>query len=447
MNRKKEHQAPKGKSRKVSPIGIRSGEVQEILGGVPSWIVRYGTLMFVGVITLIIVFSFIFNYPDILRSKIIVTTENPPATIVARTTGKIDLLFVDDNQPVSRRQLIALIENPANYSDMLKLEAIIDSVQPRFNALDFVPAVSFDKNLQLGTIQEYYSEFLTKYDELLVFTQQDYYRQKLHALEQQEKMAQIHYDRLEQQKNAVAKEYEIRKRNFERQQRLIKDEVISTVDLEKAESEMLGKESELNRIRSELAQKQIDISKLEAEIIDINKTYDDLKNRHQAELREKFNNLKSEISNWELTFLMRSPIEGTVTFNKFWSVNQNVKEGDNVFTVVPENVGKLIGRVELPVRGSGKVRNDLNVNVKFDNYPYMQYGLVRGRVSNVSLVPENNFYMVEVVFPDGLVTNYGQNLTMQNLLTGKAEIITDDLKLIQRIFHPLKALWRERIKS
>jgi hypothetical protein len=30
---------------------------------------------------------------------------------------------------------------------------------------------------------------------------------------------------------------------------------------------------------------------------------------------------------------------------------------------------------------------------------------------------------------------------------GEAEIITEDLKLIQRIFNPLKALWKKRVKK
>jgi hypothetical protein len=155
---------------------------------------------------------------------------------------------------------------------------------------------------------------------------------------------------------------------------------------------------------------------------------------------EAFKNLKSEVSSWFLTYVMRSPIEGTVSFNNFYAENQNVSEGDRAFTIVPDDVGQVIGKVELPVRGSGKVKVGFDVNVKFDNYPYMEFGMVRGKVKNVSLVPENNFYMVEVEFPDGLVTNYDNDLQMQNQLTGQAEIITEDLRLIQRFFNPLKAL-------
>lgn len=428
-------------------IEIRSSEVQEILGGVPSRMVRYGILIFMIVLALIIIFSFIFRYPDIIQSKIVVTTENPPATIVARSTGKIEELLVTDNQKVEAGQIIALIQNPSDYNDVLKLKTVIDSVQPFFDSLGFTKVIKFDKNLQLGTVQEFYSLFLTKYDELLVFVEQNYYPRMNESLKKQYKMSGVLYDRLWEKKNAVEEEYKIKLRNYERQKTLNAREVISSADLESAESEMLGKKSELDGLRSDLAEAQMDMGNLEQKMIENDKLYYDQKNKYRSELLEAFNILKSEVSNWELTYLMRSPIRGVVTFNKFWSVNQNVTLGDKVFTIVPENVGQLVGKVELPIRGSGKVKPGLDVNVKFDNYPYMEYGLVRGTVKNVSLVPEDNFYMVEVGFPNGLVTNYNKSLELQNQLMGQSEIITENLKLIQRVFNPLKALWNERVKN
>lgn len=426
-------------------IEIRSSEVQEILGGVPSRIVRFGMYIFLFVLALIIAGAFIFKYPDIITSKIVVTTENPPETVKARYTGKIERLFVSDNQKVKAGQVLALIQNYSNYEDVLKLEAIIDSVQPAFDTLGLVPAHVFNKNLQLGTIQEYYTQFLTRYNELLVFVQQQYYPQMNKSLKQQLEMADIQYNRLWEQRQAVEKEYQIKLRNYERQQKLIAKGTISSLEFEKVEAEMLSKKSELDGLRSLLAQKDIDKTELQKEIIENEKTYSDQKNKYWSEMMQAFNNLKSEVRNWDLTFLMRSSINGTITFTKIYSENQNVVEGDKVFNIVPEDMGELVGKVELPIRGSGKVKPGQNVNVKFDNYPYMEYGLVRAKVKNVSLVPEDNFYMVEVTFPNGLVTNYNKPLELQNNLMGQAEIITENLRLIQRIFNPLKALWKERI--
>ncbi len=426
-------------------IEIRSGEVQEILGGVPSRIVRYGILVFVAIFSLIIVFSFIFYYPDILRSNIVVTTENPPATLVARATGKIDKLFVKDKDKVVAGQNIALIENPANFEDVQELEQLIEKVKPAFDTLNFTDRLYFNRSLQLGSLQEYYSIFLTRYEELNAFYQRNYYLLKEESFKEQLRNSRILYDRLWEQKVAIDKEYQIKLRNYERQRKLLAGEIVSSTDLEAAESEMLSKESELNEIRATLSQKQVDINELDQKIIENDKEYHDKKIQYESALTEAFSNLKSEVSNWLLTFLIRSPIDGTITFNKFYAENQNISQGDRVFTIVPEDVGRLLGKVELPVRGSGKVKQGHDVNVKFDNYPYMEFGMVRGKVQSVSLVPEDNFYMVEIIFPEGLVTNYGQNLQMQNQLMGQAEIITEDLRLIQRIFNPLKAIWKERV--
>ena len=99
----------------------------------------------------------------------------------------------------------------------------------------------------------------------------------------------------------------------------------------------------------------------------------------------------------------------------------------------------------MPVRGSGKVKIGQKVNVKFDNYPYMEYGMVRGIVKNISLVPTDNIYMVELAFPEGLVTNYQISLEFSRELQGSAEIVTDDLRLIQRFFNPIKSLFKEKM--
>lgn len=437
---------PEGKG---GSIEIRSSEVQEILGGIPSGIVRFGMYVFLLVFALLLAGSFVVKYPAVIPAKkIVVTTENPPADIVARATGKIEELLVHDNEKVESGQVVAIIESSAEYNDIQKLEAIVDSIQPVFDSLGFAIRPGFDKNLQLGNIQEFYSQFLKKYDDLLVFVQQNYYPLQRASLEHQLAMARVLYRRLEQKKNSVEKEYAIRQRNFERQQDLKNREVISSTDLELVEAEMLSKKGELDGLLAQLAEREMEISELDQDILDNQRLYTDQKSKFVSELLEAFNILKSEIRNWELNYLIISPVDGIITFNKFWSVNQNVSQGDRVFTVVPENVGKPIGKIELPIRGSGKVKEGQAVNIKFDNYPFVEYGLVKGKVSNVPLVPaEDEFYSVEVVFPDGLITNYNDTLEIQNQLMGRAEIITEDLKLIQRIFNPLKALWKERVRD
>jgi len=172
-------------------------------------------------------------------------------------------------------------------------------------------------------------------------------------------------------------------------------------------------------------------------------------NQLLADLKEKYDNLVNQLKEWEQTFILKSPISGEVTFNNFWSINQYVTSGSVVFTVVPDRNQKLIGRAEVPVRGAGKIEPGQKVNIKLDNFPHMEYGIVEGRVRNISQVPlvsENGaYYTIEVELVNKLVTNYDRELPFNQEMQGSGEIITKDRRMIERIIEPLVSKARERM--
>jgi hypothetical protein len=46
---------------------------------------------------------------------------------------------------------------------------------------------------------------------------------------------------------------------------------------------------------------------------------------------------------------------------------------------------------------------------------------------------QDSLFFARVTFPDGLVTNYGREVTPRNGMTGQAEIITQDMRLLERV--------------
>ena len=81
--------------------------------------------------------------------------------------------------------------------------------------------------------------------------------------------------------------------------------------------------------------------------------------------------------------------------------------------------------------------------VRFSNYPDQEFGIVEGRVSSVSMVPLEDNYLVEIVFRDGLTTNYGICLPARQEMKATADIVTEELRLIERLFQPLRKILRE----
>ena len=131
---------------------------------------------------------------------------------------------------------------------------------------------------------------------------------------------------------------------------------------------------------------------------------------------------------------------------KQWQKNQHISVGEAFLNIVPEETAQITGKILLPAQGAGKVKTGQTVNIKFDGYPHMEFGMVRGKVKSISLVPittpQGKFTMVEVEFPDNLTTNYGKTLDFSQEMSGTADIITEDMRLIERFFNPIRSLMK-----
>ena len=103
------------------------------------------------------------------------------------------------------------------------------------------------------------------------------------------------------------------------------------------------------------------------------------------------------------------------------------------------------GKALLPVQGSGKVKVGQRVNVRLTNFPDQEFGYLIGRVESISNIPTpEGFYVLEIIFPSGLTTNYDRQLPLTRQMAGSAEIITDDLRLIERFLMPVRKLIQDQ---
>jgi len=427
----------------ISKIEIRSEEVQEILGATPRWIIRAGISVVLSVVLAIMIGSWFFKYPDIITSRITLTTENPPATLKAMSSGKITHLFYKENTEVQKDSVIAIIENTANYDDVKILKSILDSnINSKF--------IIQKSSLKLGELQQSYSSFVRLLNDYKNFIELDYYNEKIESVKKQKIDYRIYYNRLWTQRNIQEKELKLAEKQFNRDKTLYNKGVQAKADFEKAEKTYLQQKLSFESSRTALANTQMQINNLDQQILDLKLQKTQEESRQKIAIEEAFENLKSQINKWEQTYLVKTPITGKVTFTQIWSKNQNVQMGEVVATVIPEKATNIIGKVVIPSQGVGKVKLGQTVNIKFDNFPHMEFGLIRGSIKNISLVPtlseKGTFYTAEIEIPDTLISNYGRTLEFSQEMTGSAEIITDDIRLLERFFNPIKSIWKKSIE-
>jgi multidrug resistance efflux pump len=422
-------------------IEIRSEEVQELLGQVPRWILRWGISIIALTIVILIGGSALFRYPDIQYADIILTTENPPANLVARVNGKIQRLFVKDNQLVVKEQILALLETAASYEDIMKSEEILEIWREE---TDNYTEMKFGSGYELGEVQSFFASFLKNYHDYRHFILLDYHRKKIQSVQQELKKYGEYYQRLEEQSVVQGKELELARRQFRRDSSLYRQGVIASSDFEKSESNMLKIEFSFKETETSLATARIQVSKLNQQILDLELDYNKEIKQKENLLSESYDKLMAEIELWKQKYLLITPVDGRVSFTRFWSENQQVTEGEVVVTIVPENPGEILGKINLSVEGAGKVKKGQQVNIKFANYPYMEFGMVKGVVTSISQVPNQNYYTVEVRLTNDLITNYGTEIEFRQQMPGQAEIITENLSLLKRIINPVKSVIKKQ---
>ena len=426
-------------------IEIRSDEVQEIIHQSPRWMVRSGITLIFGVIVLLLIGSFFFSYPDTIKATVVIATDNPPVYLVARTTARIDTLSVSDEQIVSEGQVVAGLNNSAVFSDVMKVKEMIRLQESFLAGFDTLTAVHPKTDLRLGDLQSDYSSFVRLFNEYFAFVRLQLHPRKIKALRKQVSMSRIYYDRLWMQKMDMEADLKIANSQFKRDSLLKQKSVLSELDLETSQTNLIQKKYNLTGARIRLAETQGTILQQEQSVVDAEIDYTDQLKKMQNTLIESFNVFKSKMAEWEQRYVLQSPIEGKVSFTSFWSKNQEVKEGELVFTIVPVKQSQIVGRLSLPVAGAGKVAIGQTVNIRFDNFPYMEYGFVRGKIKSISLVYNKENYTVEVEIPQDIRTNYNIPLKFSPEMTGTAEIITEDLKLIQRFFNPIRSVLKHRM--
>jgi hypothetical protein len=430
---------------KAERLNLRSEDVQDILGKPPGWLVRWGIGILFLIIIIVISGSGFFSYPDIVRAPVVITKENPPSLLMARSTGKLEAIFHADGSAVNINDTLAVLENSARYADIFRLRNYIRHINDIMSSGSDISRVSIPGDLVLGEVQQSYNQLASSLYEYRIFVNQDFYEKKIAALIEELNEYSGYRSNLERQKLLAHRDLQLGLTQFNRDSLLFISNVISVAEYEKSQTLLLARHKAVEASSLEISDAGITIARLERSIAD---TRLEKEEKHQyllTTLGNAFRQLESSLAAWENLYLIVSPANGTLNYLSIWSSLQELKTGDPVFSIVPDDMGSLHTRIILPFGGAGKVRPGHRVNIKLDGYPYMEFGMVEGLVHSVSGAPVENGFPAVISLVNGAVTSFGRELEVIRQLPGTAEISTDEISLLERLFSPVRHLVKNRI--
>jgi multidrug efflux pump subunit AcrA (membrane-fusion protein) len=420
-------------------IELRSEEVQDILTKIPHWIIRWGSLVILIIFMLLFLVSWIVKYPDIITTEITITTQIPPEKLVAKTSGKIQAILINDKAIVNENTPLEVIENAANYKDVFLLKKITDTI----SLTNFKFPFEKLQATQLGEIENSFALFQKEYIASELNKQLQPYKVESSAQSFEAKQLKERLQLLEGQKEINKSELLLLIKDVERYEKLFKKGVISAQEIEKQRLIYLQGEKNYKSLLSSISQLKSSINELNriSRTTVINESTNSI--NLERSVMQSFYQLKKTIKDWELNYVFRSSVKGTVSFFQIWSKNQTINAGENMFAIISSTEKDYIGKVKAVAQNSGKLKIGQKVNIRLANYPDREFGVIEGKLKTISLTPDKDGnLLLDIELPNGLQTSYKKHINFQQEMTGTADIITEDLRLLERLLYQFREVFK-----
>ena len=420
-------------------LKIYSEEVRDVLSAPPKAIFKWGNTILLVFILLLLFLSWFIKYPDIIRAEVLITTQIPPEKLVAKTSGKIQAILIDDKAKVNENTPLAVIENVANYKDVFLLKSITDIISLTHSKFPFERL----KEAQLGEIENSFAMFQKEYIASELNKQLQPYKVESSAQSFEAKQLRERLQLLEGQKEINQSELQLLKTDVERYEKLFNKGIISAQEIEKQRLVYLQAKKNYKSLLSSISQLKSSINELnrssKTTVINESTTSINL----ERSVMQSFYQLKKAIKDWELNYVFRSSVKGTVSFLQIWSENQTINAGENMFAIIPSTEKGYIGKVKAKAQNSGKLQIGQKVNIRLANYPDREFGVIEGKLKTISLTPDKDGnLLLDIELPNGLKTSYKKQINFQQEMTGTADIITEDLRLLERLLYQFRDVFR-----
>ncbi|NEU78032.1 HlyD family efflux transporter periplasmic adaptor subunit [Nostoc sp. UIC 10630] len=356
----------------------------------------------------------------------------------APVTGKVVAIKVKEGETVKAGQILLELESDLTRTELQQTQSKLEGQQNRVNQLQLLKnQLTMSLRTQQLQNQAQESEQIAQLDQIqqrLNSSQQVYVLEKSRL-----KLANNERQRYRYlwQKGAISKSKleEIEGAMFERQGLLEQ----AQSDIQQATTEIIKQQSTNQRISrtGELAllDSQKQIKELQSQVVDVLSEINQTKKQIQS--------LRFQVQQQTL----RTPTDGTIFQLSINNPGAVVQPGQMVTQIAPQGV-PLIFRAEMPSQESGFLQVGMPVKLKFDAYPFQDYGVTEGKlrwISPDSKVVETaqgkveNFEL-EIELPKTYIQTNDNRILLAPGQTATAEVIIRERRIIDFVLDPFKKL-------
>jgi hemolysin D len=402
--------------------------------------------------------------------------------------GSVKAVRVKEGDTVKAGQVLLELESDILETEMQQAKEKLQGLRNQVGQLDVLKK---QLELTLGVQeQQNRSQALEKISQVNQAKQNLDAKQSIYNLQKLEKQAllsqaQQQISTTQNDEKSAQNRLSIDSRQVERFSQLVNDGAVSTNQVdqlkkEEEESKRLYekaisdiKQAEL-RLTEEQNRYQSTMSQLGSDIKQANLRLQEEQNSHQSllqtgklamlrnqqqvkDLDTQIGTLQSQIAQAgsQVTSLklqmqqriVRSPIDGVIFEFPTTKPGAVVQPGQRIAQIAPKNTNFAL-KAQIPSQDSGFLKVGMPVKIKFDAYPFQEYGIVQGKLtwispdSKVSQTPQGNAenFDLEITIDQQYIQNGKKRIPLSAGQTANAEVIIRQRRVIDFVLDPFKKL-------
>jgi len=230
--------------------------------------------------------------------------------------------------------------------------------------------------------------------------------------------------------------------------KLVAKGIVTGVEFKRRQSEALDQEQNLNSLRQRLVARQNQLTDTQYTLKQLPIA---IAEKIQL-LRNQLSSVEQRISeiNGRQAFVIRAPITGRVSALQA-SSGKLAEPNQLQLEIIPTST--LRAELLVPSRSIGFVRVGQPVGIRYDAFPYQNFGRYKGTITEIShniltrsdvssgfITLEEPVYRVTAALDRQDVSAYGKSMPLQAGMLLKADVILDKRSLMQWVLDPLLSI-------
>jgi HlyD family secretion protein len=432
----KPDETSEGVSKKVvtQKFRQRSEAAQEIISRQPGFVEKWALVFFLCFLLLLFAGTWFIRYPDIIEATGTLTANNAPKEIIPLTEGRLIRLFVKNGDNIRKGEMIGWIESTANTEEVLDLSKNLDTALALLtgNNERSLSGLFDDPYQNLGELQSAYQTFIAAWQQYGDYRLNGFYSRKKAMLLKDAITLRAMKETLKQQKQLTKQVNDSSATTLKMNKILLDEKVISPEEYRTAINAYLNKKMAIPQFNASILSNENQQREKTKELQQL----DHDMQQQKLIFVQALHTLKSNVDDWKHKYILQSPINGTVFFSLPLQQNKFIQQGQLLGYVNPDS-SLFYAEIYIPQNNFGKADTGMQVQLRFDAYPYEETGFVKGKLSYISKIAADSGFYAKVRLDNGLITNLKNHIQYKNGLKAEALVITKNMRLLQRIYYSI----------